>query len=315
MLEIKKNVTVSVCMITYNHGKYISQAIENVISQDTEFPFELIIGEDLSTDNTRSICRKYAEEYPDKINLLSSHKNLGVMNNFMRTLKACSGKYVALCEGDDYWCDPLKLQRQVDFLESNNDFVICYHPVAVLKNNKLQKDTATRDAPETCNIAHLAHGNIMHTCSVVFRAGLFDKFPASFYTSPVGDYFLHMLNARYGLIKRLPQVMAVYRIHEGGIWSSEKNMDLKILDYLEGMIGCFEPEINEILIKRHKSISYRSFCDRIDEPGFEERFGRCQKYGGNEFRKNLSSIIKWDRKYQGSALLNLFRKIISKILI
>mgnify|MGYP002079321440 CR=1 FL=1 len=122
MNEIRHKTTVSVCMLTYNHEKYISQAIESVISQETDFSIEIVIGEDLSTDNTRKICEDYQRKYPEKIKLLSRESNLGVIRNSIETLKSCEGKYTAICEGDDYWTDKLKLQKQVDFLEKNLDY-------------------------------------------------------------------------------------------------------------------------------------------------------------------------------------------------
>ena len=111
-------ITVSVCMITYNHEKYISKAIEGVLMQNVNFSIELIIGEDCSTDSTRKICVEYKEKYPEKICLLLHNCNLGMQQNFNETLEVCRGKFIAMCEGDDFWTDPLKLQKQVDFLEA-----------------------------------------------------------------------------------------------------------------------------------------------------------------------------------------------------
>ena len=110
---------VSVKMITYNHAPYIAQAIEGVLQQKTNFPFELVIGEDCSTDGTREIVFEYQEKYPDIIRVITSDKNVGMKKNGYRTTKACRGKYVAFCEGDDYWHHPDKLQKQVDYLESH----------------------------------------------------------------------------------------------------------------------------------------------------------------------------------------------------
>jgi glycosyltransferase involved in cell wall biosynthesis len=105
--------------------------------QKTNFPCRLIVGEDFSTDKTRAICEQYALEYPDKITLLPSDENYGMMPNFIRTLKACTDKYIALCEGDDYWADPLKPQKQVDFLEENEEYSLCFHDTKIVdsKNN------------------------------------------------------------------------------------------------------------------------------------------------------------------------------------
>jgi len=115
-------------MITYNHEAYIVQAMEGVLMQKCNFSIELIIGEDCSTDKTRQICNDYALKHSE-INLLATETNLGMMPNFIRTLRACTGKYIAICEGDDYWTDPLKLQKQVDFLEKHGDYGLVWTDV------------------------------------------------------------------------------------------------------------------------------------------------------------------------------------------
>ncbi|MDR1809745.1 MAG: glycosyltransferase [Prevotella sp.] len=235
---------VSVCMITYNQERFISQAIEGVVIQKTDFPVELVIGEDCSTDNTRAICMEYKEKYPDKIKLLLPEKNLGMIRNFLATLQSCTGKYIALCEGDDYWTDPLKLQKQIDFLEANPDFSICFHPVKVLKGDELVDDYITRETSDVSDIYELSKGNYMHTPSVVFRkeekvfediAGLGDL--------PIGDYVIHLLNAQYGKIKKLPDIMAVYRA-DVGIWSADngESRSIKWLDALKKLIRFFEKD-------------------------------------------------------------------------
>ena len=110
---------VSIKMITYNHAPYIAQAIEGVLAQKTKFPFELVIGEDCSNDGTREIIFEYQQKYPDIIQVISSDKNMGMKKNSRRTAAVCRGKYIAFCEGDDYWHNPDKLQRQVDYMENH----------------------------------------------------------------------------------------------------------------------------------------------------------------------------------------------------
>ena len=107
---------VSVCMTTYNHEAYLAQAIESVLAQQTSFGVELVVGEDCSTDRTAAICREYAAKYPDRIRLVTSPENVGWRANYRRTFEACRGKYVAYCDGDDWWSDPRKLQMQADLL-------------------------------------------------------------------------------------------------------------------------------------------------------------------------------------------------------
>ncbi len=135
---------VSVCVQTYQHKGYIKQCLDGILMQQTNFPYEIILGEDESTDGTREICIEYAEKYPDKIKLfLRCRKDVIYINgnatgrfNFMENLKACKGKYTALCEGDDYWTDPLKLQKQVDFLEANPEYSLIFTNCQVKYENK-----------------------------------------------------------------------------------------------------------------------------------------------------------------------------------
>ena len=116
---------VSVCMTTYNHEKFISQAIESVLCQRTTFGVEVVIGEDCSTDNTLAICRQYEAQYPDRVRIIASEHNIGMHANYRRTIEACRGKYIAMCDGDDWFTDENKLQIQVEQLE-NSGAAMCY---------------------------------------------------------------------------------------------------------------------------------------------------------------------------------------------
>ena len=214
---------IDIPMCAYNHEKYIARAIEGVINQRTNFSYRLILGEDCSTDATRSIIESYLSKYPEKMKVFFHEKNIGAFENSKILFKACTSKYVALCDGDDYWCDENKLQKQVDFLEANLDYAICFHRVYLLEGQKKLEwsDLNRSDKEETYTIRDLAKQNIIHTPSVIFRNGLFGELPTWFSESPVGDYVLHMLNAKHGLIKYFPEPMAVYRINSGGMWSGQ----------------------------------------------------------------------------------------------
>ena len=124
-----ENPLVSVCMTTYNHEAYLARAIEGVLSQQTDFGVELVVGEDCSTDRTRALCERYAAQYPDRIRLVTSGENVGWRANYRRTFEACRGKYVAYCDGDDWWSDPRKLQMQVEVMESDATCGMCYTSV------------------------------------------------------------------------------------------------------------------------------------------------------------------------------------------
>jgi len=117
----------SIVTITYNHEPFIAKTIEGVLMQQVNFPIEFIIAEDCSTDGTRAICQQYADQYPELIRLITSESNVGAIANERRAMQAARGKYIAFCEGDDYWTDPLKLQKQVDFLESHPDYSVTFH--------------------------------------------------------------------------------------------------------------------------------------------------------------------------------------------
>ena len=124
---LTNNYMVDIPMCTYNHEKYIAQTIESILMQKTDFKIRLFIGEDCSIDNTRKIVKQYAEKYPDIIFPVYHNENIGAVRNSEILLKKCTAKYIALLDGDDYWTDPYKLQKQVDFLEKNPEYSLCSH--------------------------------------------------------------------------------------------------------------------------------------------------------------------------------------------
>jgi len=262
---------ISVLIITYNHEKYIAEAIEGALLQQCSYSIEIVIGDDCSKDETTAICKKFAEKYPGKIKLLLNEHNIGMMPNFIKTFGACTGKYIAMCEGDDYWTDPLKLQKQVGFLEANPDYAICFHRVKEWFNGELHESKLNTSATEeTLSINNLASGNFMHTPSVVFRNHLFTDFPGWFSKSFLGDYVLHMLNAQRGLIKYFPETMAVYRYHQGGTWSSIKAAERleKGIWVVSSLQTCnFTQEVLDILLtqERRMTESYLKLLMRGDD--------------------------------------------------
>lgn len=240
---------ISIAMLAYNHEKFIGQAIESVLMQKTSYTYKIIIAEDFSIDNTRKIVLEYQKNYPDKIKLILQNKNVGANLNNIDLLSNLEGKYIAALEGDDYWTDPLKLQKQVDFLEANLDYALCFHQVNISQDGIVREDIVDAKVSETTTIKDLAKGNYMHTCSVVFRNNLFAEFPKYFNQSPIGDYFLHMLNARYGAIKYIDEIMGVYRLHGNSSWSSktQKERELIWVPFLENIKPNFDNEIQKIL--------------------------------------------------------------------
>jgi len=211
-------VKVSVCMITYNHERFIAQAIDSVLMQQVDFDYEIVIGEDCSTDNARSIVIDYRNRFPDRIKLLLNEKNLGMMLNFIQTMQACTGQYIALCEGDDYWTLPHKLQKQVDFLDSHPEFAICSHNVKVKREGSTQSHEwlGARHKEVSALEDLLRDGSGGATCSLVFRNGVFGDFPEWYYTIHGGDWALQVLCASHGKLRYFREVMGVFRRHDRG---------------------------------------------------------------------------------------------------
>jgi len=213
---------VSVCMITYNHAPYIEQAIRSVMAQQGDFTLELIVSDDASTDGTPGIIARLAAEYPEVMLPLRNGPNVGMMRNFIRALNACSGDYVALLEGDDYWCDDQKLQKQIAALETGPRFGACFH------RTEWHNDAGERihvfpdfPVPQPLTLRHLLlMRNVMNTSSVVFRRGAHGELPAGFEDLDMGDYPLQVLIARAADIVYVPKVMSVYRVHSDGVWST-----------------------------------------------------------------------------------------------
>lgn len=210
-------------MITYNHEKFIAEAIEGVVMQKTNYQFELVIGEDCSTDNTRAICIEYQKKYPDIIRLRLPETNQGMMLNWINNINSGRGKYIALCDGDDYWTDPYKLQKQVDFMEANPDFAMCSHKVHTLMCGHLDENIEMeRDVLTTTDIIKKDWGLL--TASILFRKEA-HKTPDWYYTVKNGDYALQLIVSLSGKIKFLPDYMAIYRQHLGGMSSTLKPLN------------------------------------------------------------------------------------------
>jgi len=208
-----KGELLHVFMITYNHEKFIAQAIESVLMQKTTFNYKLIIGEDCSNDRTSEIVKEYTHNYPDKITSFINKKNLGIKKNAYQVYKACTAKYLALIEGDDYWTDPLKLQKQVDLLEAKPEYSLCFHNALLLWDDKSQppKYFCAKDQKETALIDDIIESWFIPSASMVFRKDLIFPLPEWYSEVYNGDWALHLLLADKGKIGYINEVMGVYR--------------------------------------------------------------------------------------------------------
>lgn len=247
--------TISVIMITYGHEKFIKQAVEGVLMQKCNFNVELIIANDASPDKTSDIVYDIIKTNPNanRIKYINRDKNIGGQNNFKDAFEQCKGKYIAHCEGDDYWTDPCKLQKQINFLETNPDYVLTFHKIKILQPNGILVDDFITKIPENYQtIEALAqYGNYIHTPSIVYK-NIINELPFEMMISPIGDYFLYMIIAQHGKLKYFEESMAVYRfgvgIHstQGHIKMTKSNFKLftLLLSYFN------DPKINQILLDR-----------------------------------------------------------------
>lgn len=226
---MKNNIILSVCMITYNHENFIRDAIEGVLMQKTNFPIELIIGEDCSTDKTRKIVMEHAELYPNIIRALLPEKNLGMSQNFLETLNACSGKYIALCEGDDYWTDPNKLQKQVDFLEENEKAVAVVTNTAIcdFQNKIIQKERIVIPPNNTEGIFNLHdffnNNHFYPTLTLCFKSNYNNwllKEMKRMSNPFLGDWILFVLLHTKGDFGYINKSTACYRINPSSVTHS-----------------------------------------------------------------------------------------------
>jgi glycosyltransferase involved in cell wall biosynthesis len=227
---------VSVKMITYNHAPFIVQAIESVLHQITNYPFELVIGEDCSTDGTREIVFEYQKKHPDIIRIITSDANVGMKNNSMRTMKACKGKYLAFCEGDDYWHNPHKLQKQVDYMESHPDCGLVYssYDVYLVREKKKIEDYIRYrkwDIPKNPSVRDFVESKSgTLTCTVMVRRNLSEKIiELDPYLHQSGHFLMGdtQLWAEIATVSRLhylPESLATYNIIDE---SATRSKDIK----------------------------------------------------------------------------------------
>jgi glycosyltransferase involved in cell wall biosynthesis len=239
-------VDIPICV--FNQERFLEKTIKGILDQKTDFKFRVIISDDCSQDASSQIIRKYASEFPLIIFPFYKKHNIGVSKNSEFVFSKSNSKYTALCDGDDYWTDPYKLQKQVDFLEANPDFAICYHPTKILMpNGDLIDDFIAEKyfkAPESSIFDLAIYGNYIHTPSVVFRKDDM-LITDNFLRSPVGDYYLYLLASQKGKLRRLDFTGAVYRYGMG----SHSSLELKERKYIrQKTLSLVSSDMSNLLI-------------------------------------------------------------------
>lgn len=213
------DVMVSVCVLSYNHEKYLRQCLDGIFMQKVSFPFEVRVHDDASTDRSQEIIKEYQQRYPDILKPVLQSENQyskggGILNKFL--LPLCEGKYIALCEGDDYWTDSLKLQKQVDFLEGHEEYSMCFHKVYVVYEGEIKQERIFDRLEEgDCSAYDIYADWLVPTCSVVYR-----NYSSPFESNSIivfGDIFLWLQLAERGKLYCMGFYGGVYRRHEKGV--------------------------------------------------------------------------------------------------
>lgn len=231
---MKDSLLVSVIMITYKHEAFIAEAISGVLMQEVNFPVELIIADDCSPDKTEEVISSFqAHKNYHWIKYTRHQTNKGMMPNFIWALEQCKGKYIALCEGDDYWTDPYKLQKQVDFLESNEKYVLTFHNVVSVDADNKPVDTFNR-LPDKFKrdykgIELMMGQGVLPTLTLCFR-NVPETYPEELLDAPLGDIALRSYLGNFGDAKYIADVKpAGYRLQVGGVWTSQSLLNQKLM--------------------------------------------------------------------------------------
>ena len=283
-------------MCAYNHGKYIAQAIEGVIQQKTNFRYKLIIGEDCSSDNTREIIESYLKKYPSKIKGIFHARNVGAFENSRILFSECNSKYIALCDGDDYWTDQFKLQKQIDFLEQNPDFSICFHNSKIIFEEDPTNTSYSNppDQPEVSTFEDIAKGEFIYTATNTFRNKDFKKFPLKYFQY-INNYTIDLHNAQFGKIKYLNEAMSVYRKHAGGMWSMvarEKTLINQLPTY-KFYLHYFNKKYKPYFLKHLKDITAELMSIKIVNKDYKDFWRYYKDYALYNFKdkKEIKRII------------------------
>jgi glycosyltransferase involved in cell wall biosynthesis len=261
---------VSVRLVTYNHEKWIWQCLEGILMQRTDFPFEVIVGEDCSTDRTREIVLAYAERHPEKICVLPAEANLGHMRNSYRVQQACRGKYHTMIEGDDYWIDPLKLQKQADFMEAHPDVSLCFHNALILNEKYAAVRLFFETPPAEILDFAAAYQLTLPMASMMARSDVLATLPEWRLKIWCGDLLFRLWCAHHGNWGYLDRIMSVYRRHGGGIDTNRRSQNHKV--YYDDVLFTYR-EFDKATHYTHTDLIQREIA-RMQEEQLRQRSRR-----------------------------------------
>ena len=300
MSDIIKNnkPLVSVFCPAFNHEKYIHKCLDGFIMQETDFDFEVIVHDDASSDTTQKIIKEYQEKHPNKIRAIlqkENHYSKDSLHLIKTMFREAKGKYIALCEGDDYWINSKKLQNQVDFMESNLDYSICFHEVEVLKNDELVDDFVVwGEVKDDSEFSDMIQFNYIHTPTVMYRnqTGIL-RFIDGIEGEVLGDYTLNLIFSSIGKVKRLKGKWSVYR-YGVGMWTGESNTLKKqrISSNTLRNASCFLNEHRAILHKWYQFILQKPDYTKNNFSDFDKfETTLIEVYTADELRKKVPAKV------------------------
>ncbi len=301
---------ISVVVTAFNHEKYIAQCLDSILMQKGSYDLEVILGDDCSTDNTRQIMQDYQSNYPDKLTLLPLTTNLGITKNIKRCLDKCTGDYIAFCEGDDYWTDAYKLQKQMEFFESHLDYSVCFNAIMIYYEAE-RRFTAHPDQvsleTDTITVKELIAINYIGNFSCcMYRSKIINQLPEKLFDINTVDWMFNMACGQLGKIGFIRDWMSTYRIHSNGAWSKKSNYEgfYDILTHIDIYDHYFSYQYSEQFSRLKEQI-----INNMKTSQLKPRLIRAIKHPRQAFKKSLELTFKALHE----ANTKLFRKREKKI--
>lgn len=304
----KKTPLVSVNVATYNHEHLIEECLDSILAQKTDFTYEILVGEDESQDNTREIVKKYAEKHPDKIRLflrdakishIHDENGKNVFNfNHKWLRKSARGEFIALCDGDDFWIDDRKLQKQVNFLQSHPDFSLCFHNSKVIYSKNDSEESFSNLEEGEYTGKDIYNNWIVPTSSAVFRTECVREFRHGLNKKFMfGDLIIFLTLAERGRVWYMDEMMSVYRKHEGGILHNlfnDPNNIRRFIGHQQEIINTFSGKYKKIGHRHFSWIYFSLFRGTLRTNIFESLYSliRSFYYSPNKSTRLMVGLIR-----------------------
>lgn len=296
----KNDILLSVCMVSYNQEQYVREALDSVLMQKTDFAYEVIVSDDCSKDRTVSILNEYAAKYPN-VRVIAGARNVGYPNNQRRSLEAATGKYIALCDSDDYWTDPYKLQKQVDYMESHPECATCFHNVLNIIDGHPEQCWLLNPLyfPSELTIEDmLTRTWFLPTNSEVFRREYL-SFPEWYDSVLHIDYVINLIVSQYGTLHYMPDAMAVYRRNAGSVNAQHKDGEWGYMLYHSQTMKTIHVKMRDVIDDKYRDLLEKRIAFYDEEV---KRYEKEQYYEKHWFArifrlKTYKRIVKkWLRK-------------------